>query len=500
MRIQEMSSPPSRAFWIVAALIILGGFGLRIWQLGDASLWYDEAFTALVMEAPADRFFTLMFESSSAHVPLYFMALRPFHADTEVALRLPSVVLGVLGIPLLMWVTVRLYRNYKLALAAGALLAFNPYHIWLSRTARPYALVFVLAVLASYFFLMLLSRERTRANWIGFTLSSAALYFTHYFALALPLAQYVLFAFILRTHRGFFRRWFYAQAIAIVPMVLWLIGLMQQETVSFGVAWIPTPGLPDLPLTLWNMLVGYDGSLPWYIVPGLIASAAGLIPGAYHAIRERKTYRIDFYWFWLVVAPLLAIFAVSLFRPVYVDRYFMISLPAVLLLTVRGWQRLSHSEWALALAVIVAVVGAGSVIIALERDDDVKEDWRAAAQYVEQSRAAGDGLLLEDPITLVAFLRYLEDDRMPRAWLLDGPAWTSQYAEPVERVWAIYRNPNEDGHIQGVLPNLDPFEPTDLPLSAWLIERRAQVIEQKAFNGVTVLLVDVAAEFAEVKP
>jgi 4-amino-4-deoxy-L-arabinose transferase-like glycosyltransferase len=491
---QKTFSRPRYFGWAVA-LIVLAGFVLRVWQLGAASLWYDEAFTDLAMKASADRFLPLMLESSSAHVPLYFILLRLFPTDTEFLLRLPSAILGTAGILLLILVTVRLYGNYRLALMVGALLAFNPYHIWLSRTARPYALLFVLSLLASTFFLLLLRGERSRTNWIGFTLSSMAAYLTHYFAAALPLAQYILFAFILRGNRGLFRRWLRAQVVAGIPIVIWVIVLVRQGTVSLGLGWIPRPGLEDVPLTLWNMLLGYEGSLPWYLIPGLLAAALGLAPGLFYAVRERKTSRIDFYWFWLVTAPLITVFVLSLFCPLYVDRYFMVFLPALLLLVARGWQRLPRPAWGIILTAIVVVAGASNVVITRGRGDDQKEDWRSAAIYVEQERQPGDGLLLEDAVTLVAFLRYFDDEEMPRAWLLGGPELTEQYHTPVQRIWAIYRNPNEDGHTQGVLPKFDPFEPGASPMAHWLIERRDQVVIQKEFNGVTVLLVDVTAEF-----
>jgi mannosyltransferase len=491
---RDISSQPRTFFWCAAALILLAGLGLRVWQLGEASLWYDEVLTETRAQASPGQFFTRVLESGN-QTPLYFATLHLFPTDTEFLLRLPSAIAGTAGIALLMFVAVRLYGDYKLALVAGVLLAFNPYHIWLSRTARPYALLFVFSLLASYFFLVLLRGERSRANWIGFTLSSMAAYVTHYFAAALPLAQYILFAFILRGNRGFFRRWLRAQIIAGIPLAIWIVALMRQESVAFGIGWIPRPGLDDIPLTLWNMLLGYDGSLPWYLVPGLLAAAVGLVPGLVYAVRERQSNRIDFYWFWLITAPLAAAFVVSLVRPLYVDRYFMIFLPALLLLTARGWWRLPRPAWGMGLAVVVVVVGASNVVIVLDRGDDQKEDWRAAAAYIEQERQPGDGLLAETPVTLVVFLRYFEDSEMPRAWLLeDNPELAESHDGPVRRVWAIYRNPNEDGHIQGVLPGVDPFAPGDSPMAEWLIERRDQVIDQKEFNGVSVLLVDVTDE------
>lgn len=514
------TSTRPRYFWGTAALIVLAGLVLRVWELGRASLWYDEVVTQIYAQAPFSRFFTMVLEIGN-HMPLYFALMHLFPTDTEFWLRLPSALVGAAGIVLLMGVVIRLYGSYDLALVAGGLLAFNPYHIWLSRTARPYALLFDVSLLASYYFLLLLRGERTRRNWVAFTLWSMIAYLTHYPALALPMAQYILFAFILRGNRGFFRQWVRAQVVAGIPVMIWVYALMRQPHVAFGIGWIPRPGPQDIVITLWNLLVGYDGTLPWYLVFGLIAAAVGLGGGLYGAVREREKNRVNFYWFWLIVAPLTLGFAVSLFRPLYVDRYFTVILPALILLTVQGWMRLPlrtasprHEVergpegevnpqprlparlWT-GFALVLMVVGAASVLVTLHRGSDEKEDWRGVTKYIEQARQPGDGVLVEELFNLVIFRRYSGDDTMPGAWLADQSRLAEPFYAPVQRVWAIYRDPKEDGHRQGTLPAFDPFKPGNSPMPGWLIPRRDHVLSQREFRGVTVLLVDVSGESLE---
>jgi len=57
-------------------------------------------------------------------------------------------------------------------------------------------------------------------------------------------------------------------------------------------------------------------------------------------------------------------------------------------------------------------------------------------------------------------------------------------------VWVIYRNPIEDVHRVGAMPDFDPFDPTLSPMGEWLSERRSQVVAQRKFNGVRILLLD----------
>jgi hypothetical protein len=54
----------------------------------------------------------------------------------------------------------------------------------------------------------------------------------------------------------------------------------------------------------------------------------------------------------------------------------------------------------------------------------------------------------------------------------------------------IYRNPIEDIHRTGAMPEFDPFKPGLSPLGDWLIPRHDQVTAIYEFNGVTVLLLE----------
>ncbi len=177
-----------RYFWYEVVLILLIGLVLRAWNLGGASLWTDEALTALRAQARITQSLDSLF-SAGNQAPLYFLSLQFLPSYSEAMLRMPSVLMGLIGIAFIMFVAVRLYGNYDVALWAGALLAVNPYHVLLSRTARPYALMFVLALAASYLFLLLMRQPRSRVLWGSFILTNVIGYLTHYTFLALAAAS-----------------------------------------------------------------------------------------------------------------------------------------------------------------------------------------------------------------------------------------------------------------------------------------------------------------------
>lgn len=492
-------------FFVGALLIMTVGLVLRMWNLGGASLWTDEVLTALRAQAPFQESLKSLMGAGN-QTPLYFWSLRLFPNTTETLLRLPSALLGLVGIALLMAAMLRFYHDREMALWVGALLAVNPFHVWLSRTARPYSMVFVLSLIVTWSFFQLWRGHRTRQTWIVFTLSSLVAYATHFTMVALLGAEAMLFAFAFlaeRRLRPWFRQWVAAQAIAAVPALTWTYLVLRQppKVVSH---WIPRPELRDIPLTLWNMTLGYNGVFKWTMVPALMIVTLGLVFGVSYAIGERRRNEHDFFWLWLVVGPLTFIFLLSYFIvSIYVDRYFMVFLPALVVLLVQGWYRFSPQAWRVALGVII-VTCAYTVLFSFYDGSFRREDWPEAATYVAERVEPGDAILLERDNTYEAFTRYYartapylagEDDveAVQIVMLSDMPD-PDTLVKQADRLWVIYRNPNEDVHRLGVMPDFDPFDPHLSTLGEWLSTRRLQVQEIRAFNGMKVLLLDLDGE------
>lgn len=135
-------------WWLTAAALIVGVF-LRTWQLGDQIL-IDDEWHALhkLFYANAWNIVT-HFGGADYCIPLtlYYRGLYDVHALTEWTMRAPLLLAGVALLLLAPWC---LRRTLTLPTRATwvALLAISPVLIYLTRTARPYALSGVLAFVA----------------------------------------------------------------------------------------------------------------------------------------------------------------------------------------------------------------------------------------------------------------------------------------------------------------------------------------------------------------
>lgn len=481
----ESRSALRPAYYPLAVVcILLAGFALRVWDLGKYSLWGDEVMTEYRVQAPLAASLQNILRTID-QTPLYYLALRIFPNGNEFLLRYPSSLVGVVGIGLMIGVTARLYHDARTALWAGTWLAFNPYHIWLSRTARAYSLMFLLSVLMSFLFLMLWHGYCSRRYWLAFILVSMAAYMTHYSLLAVAGTQSVLLALHWPQKKTFARHWFVAQVWAVVPMAIWFLTMLLNLSAREP-QWGARPWLEDIVLSLRNMTVGYDGPLQWYTVPGLAVGIAGLTLAARTVNRRTIT---NLYWVVLLLAPILVVFFVSLFSVnVYVDRYFMGLFPGLVFLIAVGWASSTLRDWRIALAAVM-VTGAVTVGLSIRHNTIRREDWRGVAEYVAQKYQPGDIFVVDRAVTMTAFMRYFDADQSPRMIQLSE---TDKVIPPDEigvRYWVIYRSPFEDVHRLGRMPGFDPFGLNRTITSRWLMQRLPYVVDFREFDGVTIVIV-----------
>ena len=306
--------------------------------------------------------------------------------------------------------------------------------------------------------------------------------------LALPAAEFLVFVVLTRRDWQFLKRWVAVQVVACVPVLAWLFVLINHP-VNVGPAWVPTPGLSDIPLTLWSMTIGYNGLRELYTLPAVLIISLGMGFGSYAAFQEMRKDPANLLWFWLIAATLTVAFGISAFIiSFYVDRYFMMFLPGLLFLTIYGVRRAPRLVANGALAV-VALTALGNILFTFHSGAYQRSDYRGAAEFIAREYKPGDAVIIERQNVEDVFTRYFEpgSKESPELVLLSDTPDTTPYEMTGRRVWVIYRNPNEDIHQQGAMPDFDPLQPGMSPTGDWLIPRRDMILRERMFNGVAVL-------------
>lgn len=133
-----------RATLVAMTVVLVAAVWLRAYDLGGASLWLDEAYSAWFASRSLDYLWTEL-PQFETHPPFYYTLLHAWthwFGDGEAALRLPSVIASLATLPIVflggrfVWPDDR-----RPALVATAILALSPLVVWQAHEARPYSLL-----------------------------------------------------------------------------------------------------------------------------------------------------------------------------------------------------------------------------------------------------------------------------------------------------------------------------------------------------------------------
>lgn len=131
--------PPVRLQNLKTVLIV--GLVLRL-PLMSQSFWYDEAFTHLITTLSGSQLWPAI--RADVHPPPYYAFMWVWSriaGNSEIALRLPSLVFGLLMIMLAYRLALAIKLTQSTSLIAAALVAVTPVTIYYSTEARSYAML-----------------------------------------------------------------------------------------------------------------------------------------------------------------------------------------------------------------------------------------------------------------------------------------------------------------------------------------------------------------------
>jgi hypothetical protein len=217
--------------------------------------------------------------------------------------------------------------------------------------------------------------------------------------------------------------------------------------------------------------------------------AAALILGL------RRSKHRQWLLLWLGV-PILFVMLVSwlLGRNFYVDRYFIVSLPAYLLLLTVGVHHV-RPAW-LQTGLVVALLFAS--ILSTTRiwsDQEMnKEDWQSAMALVTEGRQPEDLIVMHQAEDIVPARYYYPQSLEPWAYVDSAQAtglWNAIMAEYApSRLWLVYRNANVSAHLVTQALPFDIYSQADPHTRAWLAAHRSQVVAEHILAGITVLVME----------
>jgi len=509
---------PVQEAWARGALLLLTllAFGRALWGLDAKALWWDESLSLQRAELPwGDLILGRLYLYDGLYASLTYDQ-HPFFSfllqgllvrlagNSEFVLRLPSAMAATLLVPVV-WSLARAFTRRGVfavgaPLWAALLAAVHPFFLWYGQEARPYALWAVLALISTYALWQAVSGRGDgnggRGWWLGYALSAAMFYTTHFYAVfLLPVQAWLLAA----------RLWQRSRRLALLvlggPLLLgaavggwvyWSVVIRQGGGGNFPeVPW--TLLGPDL-LNAFSLGLSVDLADVWWldVIFGVVA-----LVGAIGCVAQRPRGTVAGWLpIGLVLGPVAVLLVAMTVYPAYMNaRHMSVIGGGFVLLLGAGLARMAQFQVrrrsvGVLLAGGVAALLVGGMAVSMRNyftmEEYAKDDFRAVGAYLRQRLAPGDALLIKSPFAWRAFTYYLDLPPLRDGQPADAPL--AVYGVPfLGRSWAEREAllPSVvHGHrrIWLVVSNTHPYMDLEGRTEMWLDEHLFKVKESTYFS------------------
>jgi len=432
---------------------------LRLVGLGAQELRGDEAYMYLMARADVADILPAQIGVGEPHSPLSYYLLHGWMrlaGRSELALRIPSVVLGVLLV-VFMYRLGRALWGPAAGVLAGLLTTVSQSLVWLAQDARhQYGLALVASTAATLILVRAMSRRLRAVGWAGYTLLVAITAYSHLYGLFAVLAHgaAVLATPALRRLR---RTWLWSVGAAALLYAPWLMVSLPQV--------LATGQLQDVTRADLAMYLADVGT---WVVSGSglghdMARWVLLVSVAATMVLVRRRERVLVPWrailsVWLGSA-VSVIYLVLLRRTMFNAFYLSLAAPAWWLLVTaaalgpavkNGWR---GSSW-LAAGLVVALLAVNGLSLGAYYVDPAlsrTQGYREVAAYLERHAEPGDVFVANWPDPCWDY--YLEDVPVSRTMVPPRAGMSheslaeaiAEVADAYSRVWlAPYRHSGWD--------------------------------------------------------
>ena len=415
-------------YWVkalLAAILILAA-GLRLYGVEKECPWYDEITSLRYLQAPGPVQYiqSVQMENPVATPAYYLLQYLWAHLidDSVVSLRLLSIAMGTVSILVIYLLAARIF-NPLAGLLAALFLAVNNLHRLYSLELRGYILIFLLAALSGYAFLLAVETRQKRF-WAVSLLCNLLMVWTHIFSVFFFVSQGLVLLGRIRQYRWRFVLWGVLNGLFLISALLW-IKLLDPGTVLAAASWIPKPQfLGKGGAGVWGFILSCAGSqrvavfaphlgmaeflLAAVVCLALIAGGGALLrmPGSADlraglSPREKLLFLVV----WLLAPPVILFVLSYLWVPCFVNRYAFYCLIPFCILAAGGMARL-RSRWLCASAILALFTLMSFQTLPLLRVP-CRTDWGATASLVQRRAGQGAPVLALDPADIYTLDYYL---------------------------------------------------------------------------------------------
>ena len=380
-------------------LIVICALCLRLIYLSKFSLWMDEGFSYYFSGFPLKTLLYILAREDN-HPPLYYYLLHlwRFLGESELILRLPSVIFGALTVGLAIMVG-NLYFSRKVGLLSGVLIATSAFMNLFCREARNYSLAAFLFLLTFYWLKQALDKPGFKF-WILYSFTLLLCIYTHYLSFFLILAQGIYLWFYFRNSRS---KWTVATGAAIMLALPWLV--------YYALHWqhyyyehLP-PSYTSLLEVAYSQLYGLTLYLDWHWQWQLLAYCALwlFLWGSWKS-RESSIGMIPFTFIFCV----LSIFLISHYtaNQIWEIKYFYLFAPLFWLTVANGLTQINLKVLRTVLIISILSINLFSIYNFLFIPEWERQNWQEAVKWLKRRQTNQSLIILEPPYIKYVFSYY----------------------------------------------------------------------------------------------
>ena len=408
---------------LILVLVVVTGFELSI--LTKMALWHDESFSALLTTYSLKE---MIYRTGlDVHPPFYYILLKGWSGllgDSLFSLRLFSVFFGILAVLVVYYLVKEVFRDKWLALFSSVLVALNSFFIQFIMEARMFTLGIFLVTISSLFLLKAL-KSKNWSWWLLYALSVSCGIYTHYYIFFSVLAQGIFVVYWILKESGFnFSNWLKdknfqfglgAYLLIIVSYLPWLKTFFNQVGRVQESYWIPPMNIWSIPATFLKITTGeaIDAFRFWYVLTALMISIAAAF------IYALKKFETSAKWliFLLLIVPFLGATAFSLKTSIYLDRYFIFTLPFYVILIVGAIWAIKN-KWLKNALIAITILGSlvSFPIYWASLRIEKKPGMAEAAAYLNQQTKPGDKIYVGSSFVYFTFKYYNQTGINPKLY------------------------------------------------------------------------------------
>jgi 4-amino-4-deoxy-L-arabinose transferase-like glycosyltransferase len=403
---------------LVVGISAAAALALVLPHYATRPFWFDEL-VSLEVAGLSPRALVDYVSTVEANMALYHALLGAWLGISagEAGVRALSIAFALLALPFLYALARRLYGRRAAAIAV-LLMSVNVSYVGYARDARSYALTLLLVTASAFFLVRALDASHPR-DWALYAATAALAVWAHLFAVLVVAAQ---LAWLLLERRGVRRRHAIVAVSALgallLPLGLAILLGGQQPQLD----WLTRPGPQKLP-GLFQWFLESRVTVVLYFLGGATALLAALADRRRNPSRRPRSESLLLLW---LLLPPAAGFVVSYASPVYLYRYFLVCLPALVLLVAAGFARM-RPVWLGVALVAVTVALSVRTVESCQPDCKIRhDDWEAAAAYLRARARPSDGIVVYPAQVRTAIDHYLGRQRprllYPERWALVGGA------------------------------------------------------------------------------